>query len=399
MHSTRTWIPLLIVFCGCSGPSRQSIREALRSDPEIAEFEDRTGFEVPVLAVSKGYVTIGRPYPENAPDPDLLRALAGAPIDLTNAEEVSERAEEILRRARGIAASEKGVESVYWRVVDFTPSGAIGERSGEVIYDEFCANCHGDDGFGDGPMADALPFPPANFVVANFNCRSTAYLTLPEDADLIRTITKGLPAAEMPANVSMTPGELQALVEHIKLFSRRWLDEVPGPVVPITDPPKIDAKLVDEGRYAYMVLGCWQCHGSGGEGDGPTAHLIEEPIRPFREDQMRCGAALEILHRTLITGTSSRFMPPVENVDLTFIRDSLEDRLMAHREHINAEAYPMHDTYSQAEIAELRDYIATLPVWRQIDRMPAEEVAFAAARRRWALAAYVRSLAGLDPFR
>ena len=114
---------------------------------------------------------------------------------------------------------------------------------------------------------------------------------------------------------------------------------------------------------------------------------------------MRCGAALEILHRTLITGTSSRFMPPVENVDLTFIRDSLEDRLMAHREHINAEAYPMHDTYSQAEIAELRDYIATLPVWRQIDRMPAEEVAFAAARRRWALAAYVRSLAGLDPFR
>ncbi|MAE68982.1 MAG: hypothetical protein CME06_00775 [Gemmatimonadetes bacterium] len=397
MNSTRTWITLLIVVCGCSGPSRESIREALLADPDIAAFENRTGFEIPVFAADRGYITLGRPYPESAPDPDLLRAIADLPLDLTNAEELTERAETMFRKAGGIAAAEKGVQSVYWRVVDFEPPGAIGERSGEAVYAELCATCHGDDGFGDGPSADALPFPPANFVVADFNCRSTAYRTLPEDADLIGTITEGLLAAEMPGNVSMTPGELQSLVAHIKQFSRRWLDEVPGPVVPITDPPEIAPELFDEGRYTYMVLGCWQCHGPRGDGEGPMAHLIDEPIRPLKRDQLRCGTTLRILHRTLITGTSSRFMQPVENADLTFIRDSLEDRLMAHREHIDAEAYPMQDSYSETEIAQLRDHIATLPVWRQIDRMPAEEVASAAAHRRWALAAYVMSLAGLAP--
>jgi len=397
LRSKLLWIAFLCVAPGCGEPTTQSIGEALRADPEIASFQERTGFEIPVLTAERGFVTLGRPFPESRPDPDLLRAVAGGAIDLHNARQVERETERLLRKAEAIAASERGVRLVYWRLVDFEPPNAIGERGGAEVYAEHCERCHGTEGRGDGPEAGGLPVAPTDFVAARFDCRSTAYLTLPEDEDLIGIITEGLPATGMPGTIAMTPGELSSLLEQVKRFSRRWLDEVPGPVVPVTPAPAIDEEFITQGRYAYMVIGCWQCHGIEGRGDGPLLPSLDQPIRPFGAEGFLCGASLEKVHRTLITGTASRWMPPVEDADLTFIRDSLEERLMGHRQHLDTDAFPLDSAYSEQEIEQLREYITTLPVWRQIDIMPAEELAVRVAWRRWALAAYVvRELGGLS---
>ena len=37
--------------------------------------------------------------------------------------------------------------------------------AGRVLYDANCQQCHGPDGRGDGPLAEGLPLPPADFRV------------------------------------------------------------------------------------------------------------------------------------------------------------------------------------------------------------------------------------------
>jgi mono/diheme cytochrome c family protein len=42
------------------------------------------------------------------------------------------------------------------------PSVAIESLTGRDSYEFYCASCHGQDGRGDGPVADALRLPPAD---------------------------------------------------------------------------------------------------------------------------------------------------------------------------------------------------------------------------------------------
>jgi len=50
-------------------------------------------------------------------------------------------------------------------IEDQGPFGPNYVPSGEVLYRQFCANCHGLDAKGDGPMAAALKVPPANLTL------------------------------------------------------------------------------------------------------------------------------------------------------------------------------------------------------------------------------------------
>lgn len=54
-----------------------------------------------------------------------------------------------MRRAAAIAAL-AGLAS------SGAPAGPYSDYSGRQLYDRFCASCHGEAGFGDGPVAPAL---------------------------------------------------------------------------------------------------------------------------------------------------------------------------------------------------------------------------------------------------
>lgn len=398
---TRTALgALLLVALGC-GEERhlERLRARVEEVPQIAELSARTGYQVRLKSVYNGYATLTRPYALGDPDPDLLRAWHDGELDLSNFDAVEAEVEAALDQAAYALTVDASVRRINWEIEAFVATNPIPDRTGADLYALYCARCHGEVGRGDGPDVDSSPMPPTDFVRAEFDCRSTSYLTLPEPEDLARTIEQGIPAANMPATISMTQGELNALVDHLQTLSRRWLDEVPGPGVYIGDPPAETDTLRNEGRFAYMVLGCWQCHGAGGDGDGP---LLSDQVKagqvdlmPFRAGQFVCGDELEDITRTLATGTSSAHMPPVEQTDLTFIRDNLEQRMVAHRENIDLDLHPLEQTYDAAEVDALKAYIQTLPVWRQIDNLPAQEMGSNSTRRRWALAAFVRHLAGI----
>src|SRR2546422_6916530 len=55
---------------------------------------------------------------------------------------------------------------------------------GKVVYEKWCAGCHGDTGAGDGPAAAYMLPRPRNFTGAVYKIRTTASGQLPTDADL-----------------------------------------------------------------------------------------------------------------------------------------------------------------------------------------------------------------------
>lgn len=61
---------------------------------------------------------------------------------------------------------------------------------GATLFARNCASCHGDTGAGDGPLADTLPAPPANF---------TVHVPFHPDGVLFAWITDGIRGTGMPA--------------------------------------------------------------------------------------------------------------------------------------------------------------------------------------------------------
>ena len=61
---------------------------------------------------------------------------------------------------------------------------------GSVLFAANCASCHGETGAGDGPLADSLPAPPANF---------TVHVPFHPDGVLYAWITNGIRGTGMPA--------------------------------------------------------------------------------------------------------------------------------------------------------------------------------------------------------
>lgn len=61
---------------------------------------------------------------------------------------------------------------------------------GAALFAANCASCHGDTGAGDGPLADTLPAPPANF---------TVHVPFHPDGVLFAWITDGIRGTGMPA--------------------------------------------------------------------------------------------------------------------------------------------------------------------------------------------------------
>src|SRR6476659_5764528 len=68
--------------------------------------------------------------------------------------------------------------------------------NGKVLYTQHCANCHGDQGDGNGPAARFLYPRPRNFGEAKFRLATTAN-SMPTDDDLMRVITRGMPGSAM----------------------------------------------------------------------------------------------------------------------------------------------------------------------------------------------------------
>lgn len=212
---------------------------------------------------------------------------------------------------------------------------------GRDVYVRTCAACHGDEGDGRGPAAPSLPVPPRDFTKGLFKYAGVPAGALPNDADLLRTLRRGLPGTPMLA-WDLTERERRAVVHYIKTFSPEWRSDVPPPaIVPTPDPYRTNvAEGVRRGEALFHVRAkCATCHGAyagearlqemsraleGRELDLSTRpferraresefYAGDEPVRivppDFLEDQMKNGATLDELYRTIAAGVGGTAMP------------------------------------------------------------------------------------------
>jgi mono/diheme cytochrome c family protein len=181
---------------------------------------------------------------------------------------------------------------------------------GKVIYKEYCSQCHGATGHGDGPAASGLEPKPAIhanmafdklpmeylYNVVNHGGRSVGKstsmpywnLTIGQQgvADVIAylkatfkggTEVAAAPAAGGPSGVCPQPRKTQ---------------QAPGEFLEKTNPLPASAEQVQAGKKLFQEtakpLACMNCHGTKGDGNGPAGTGLMPQPRNFT-----CGATMK----------------------------------------------------------------------------------------------------------
>lgn len=137
---------------------------------------------------------------------------------------------------------------------------------GYTTYVEYCVQCHGIDGKGNGPAAKGLLPPPRDFTQGLYKFPWVPYGELPHDEDFFRIIRHGLKGTAMlPWDIS--DERLDAVTQYIKTFApQTWegADKVPGTKYELPANPYGEGKVteaVTRGRKVYHVTAaCTQCH-------------------------------------------------------------------------------------------------------------------------------------------
>ncbi len=198
---------------------------------------------------------------------------------------------------------------------------------GKQVYERRCIGCHGVKGDGNGPAAAFMPTDrPRNFALGVFKFRLTPSGSLPDDGDLLRTITRGVRGTSMPSWHELQHKDTMAVIQYIKyeLSADRsdakkpylyFVEEPPKAPIYIGTPPVATTAMLARGKEVWQSAKCWECHGQGGTGDGEKAAGLKDdlkfPIPPanLTTGQFKSGPTAKDIFRTMSTGLSGTPMP------------------------------------------------------------------------------------------
>jgi cytochrome c oxidase cbb3-type subunit I/II len=197
---------------------------------------------------------------------------------------------------------------------------------GKQVFEAHCIACHGVKGDGNGTAATFLYRQrPRNFTFGEFKFRTTKG-PLPTDADLLRTITRGVRGTAMPAWFELPIDDRLAVIQYVKYVlavdrsdpqkaDYYFLDQPPEAPLVIGAPPPPTPGLVAHGRQVWLQAKCWTCHGKSGAGDGEQVGGLKDdwgfPIRPanLTAGQFKSGPNVADIYRTVSTGLTGTPMP------------------------------------------------------------------------------------------
>lgn len=215
---------------------------------------------------------------------------------------------------------------------------------GKDLYTNYCGQCHGDKGEGDGPAARFLFPKPRNFTENLFRIVSTDN-RVPTDQDLMQVITNGMPGSAMFPFGNLSEGDRKELVAYVRHLTRNAYEDryrkqvaeekqqldledmaqtlnavlLPGHAVPIpADLPQKSGESVTRGAAIYKTT-CAPCHGLTGKGDGVQDQKNADgtPTRPrdFTRGIFKGGRDFaQLFHRVWIGMPGSPM--PASNSDL-----------------------------------------------------------------------------------
>ena len=194
-------------------------------------------------------------------------------------------------------------------------------EKGKEVYEESCAHCHGTEGRGDGSAAENLLPKPRDFTRGLYKIRSTEAGELPTDQDLFDIITDGMPGSSMPGwETSLSANDRWEVTAYIKTFHDGFKERA-APLRQITLAGEISysQESVEVGKGLYTELGCVECHGNIGRGDGTSAPTLTDewgfqtwPANLTQGWNFRGGADTEDIFKRFIGGIAGSPMPAFE---------------------------------------------------------------------------------------
>ena len=191
-------------------------------------------------------------------------------------------------------------------------------RSGEVLYKQYCASCHGDNGDGSGDLAYLVYPKPRDFTSGKYKIKSSSPGLPPTDDDIIKTIKQGMPGTAMPAFNFLHNDEIERLTDEVKKFGSMNNQNVSPLSIPTIIPAT--SEIIDLGKTIYNEVGCNMCHGNTGKGDGPSAQKLVDskgyPIVPkdFTTGTYIGGKTRRDLFLRFATGIDGTPMPAYGNL-------------------------------------------------------------------------------------
>lgn len=208
-------------------------------------------------------------------------------------------------------------------------SYAADADAGKKVYQKYCVICHGDKGDGKGLVGiihrvekSGLVWDsyPRDFTVGTFKFRSTSTGCLPDDEDLLMSVTDGIVRSGMPSHRDVSLENRKAVVAYIKGFSPRWREEDQCEVIAIKKPKWVgSAESIAKGEKVYKDMKCFECHGYDGKGDGPKAGELKDDwgdkILPFNftSGTLKRGSSPENIYITFTSGLDGTGMPSYED--------------------------------------------------------------------------------------
>src|SRR5688500_1604797 len=133
-------------------------------------------------------------------------------------------------------------------------------ESGKALYLKNCAQCHNDNGDGEGYAAVHLRPRPRNFTTGKFKVRSTGSGALPTHQDLVSIIRRGMPFTSMPAWPDLTDQEVSDIAHFIKTFSPDFSKPENAPqAVELPSAPNATDETIALGKKLYEETGCVRC--------------------------------------------------------------------------------------------------------------------------------------------
>ena len=199
----------------------------------------------------------------------------------------------------------------------YNPNPAGEEREeferGRGLYDRHCANCHGANGDGKGPAP--LTIPARHFGAERFRFTDTLNAKkdgggFPTEEKLLALIERGIPGSAMPPFADLlSDADRRAVLGYVrgqflkpgvlleqkkqaakkkaeasddgfdaksdwsaKKMEQWWKEAVaevePGTRLPAPEFPDPTPEALERGKVAFTKLGCANCHGKEGKGDG-----------------------------------------------------------------------------------------------------------------------------------
>ena len=208
-------------------------------------------------------------------------------------------------------------------VLRFTGAQNAPEASetGKEVYENSCAHCHGVEGRGDGSAAENLLPRPRDFTRGLYKIRSTEAGQLPTDQDIFDIITEGMPGSSMPGwETALSADDRWEVVAYIKTFYDGFKEnETPPKQIALAGKISYAEQSVEIGKELYVQLGCVECHGNVGRGDGTSAPTLTDewgfqtwPANLTQGWNYRGGADVEDIFKRFIGGIAGSPMPAFE---------------------------------------------------------------------------------------